>query len=406
MNISIRQSMPHPNDAKSRLARRASLRRRAGAWGRAAPWLGFAIAYLLALGHFHRLAPAHGILAAIVGAVPLASPRIRSALFDGLPFAAFAAVYDLLGVARPFVVARGVEVLRPYGFDLAVFGVGTSPDRLTLNELFARHHWPAVDFVTGLAYLSYIYAVLGFAALVAFVDRSRAGARRIRALGWTFFAVNVAGSLTYLCCPVAPPWYAAAHGFGPVDPATPASPAALVRWDALVGVPYFERFYAHASDIFGSMPSMHCAYPMLLFLFSVEIGRRRWMLALGAFQLLMCFSAIYLQHHYVADVIVGMAYAVLGYYAERLLSGREIAGAAVRRIARPEPPAERPSVDGSRGAIVSVAAGPVVSPRVAVSLSERGPAFDDGRRASFPAATVHAPSSSAEPRARADEGTF
>jgi membrane-associated phospholipid phosphatase len=327
--------MLQTNEADPRLARRATPWLPAGAPARAVPWLGFAMAYLAALVHFHLLAPANAILAAILGAMPLAPPRVRATLLDAFPFAAFGAVYDLLRVARPFVVSRGVEVWRAYWFDLAVFGVGPFSDRLTLNELFARHHWPAVDFVAGLAYLSYIYAVLGFAALVAFVDRSTAGARRVRALGWTFFAVNLAASVTYLCCPVAPPWYAAAHGFGPVDPATPASPAALARWDALVGVPYFQRFYAHASDIFGSMPSMHCAYPMLLFLFSFELRRRLWTLALGAFQLLMCFSAVYLQHHYVADVIVGITYAVLGYYIERLVSGRDVDDASAPE---PRPP--------------------------------------------------------------------
>jgi hypothetical protein len=258
----------------------------------------------------------------------LATPRVRSALLDMFPFALFAAVYGLLGLAQGFVVRHGVEVWRPYWFDLTVFGVGRWPDRLTLNELFARHHWPLVDFVTGVAYLSYIYAVLGFAVVIAATDRSPAGARRIRALGWTFLGVNLAASVTYLLCRVAPPWYVAAHGFGPVvDAATPASPAALARWDALVGVPYFRQFYAHASDVFGSMPSMHCAYPMILLLFGLELRRLRWTAALIAFQLLMCFSAVYLQHHYVADEIVGMAYAAAGYAAERLITGRPISTA-------------------------------------------------------------------------------
>ena len=287
------------------------------------PHLAIAAAYLLLLARLGLNGPLHWILAAVYVASWISPPRLRSALLDALPFALFGAAYDLLRIARHFVVAHGVEVWRPYWFDLIVFGVGPQHDRQTLNEIFAHHHWPLVDFITGLAYLSYIYAVLGFALFVALVDRSVAGARRIRALGWTFFGVNVAASLTYLLCPVAPPWYAATRGFGPVDPATPASAAALLRWDQLVGIPYFQHFYARASDIFGSMPSMHCAYPMILFLFALELRRWPSIVALGAFQLLMCFSAIYLQHHYVSDVIVGMLYALCGYAAERLLSGRD-----------------------------------------------------------------------------------
>jgi inositol phosphorylceramide synthase catalytic subunit len=302
-----------------------------------APHLGIALAYLALLARFGLGGPVHWMLAAIFVASAAARPRAASALLDALPFALFAAAYDLLRIARTFVVAQGVEVWRPYWFDLIVFGVGAGPHRITLNELFARHHWPAVDLVAGLAYFSYIYAVLGFAVYVALVDRTPTGARRTRALGWTFLGVNVAASLTYLFCPVAPPWYVATHGFGPVDPATAASPAALLRWDALVGVPYFQHFYAHASDIFGSMPSMHCAYPMILFLYALELRRRHWIAGLGLFQLLMCFSAIYLQHHYVSDVLVGMLYALLGYTLERLLTGRQPTSVAAAPSAAPAP---------------------------------------------------------------------
>ena len=320
--------MLEADPAGARFEGRTSVRIFEGRLRGVGPHLAIAAVYLLVLARFGLNGPFHWILAAICVASRISPARIRSALFDALPFALFGAAYDILRIAQRFVVARGVEVWRPYWFDLVVFGVGPPHDRQTLNELFVHHHWPAVDFITGLAYFSYIYAVLGFAVFVALVDRTSAGARRTRAVGWTFLGVNSAGSLTYLLFPVAPPWYAASHGFGPVDPSTPASPAALIRWDDLVGIPYFHHFYARASDIFGSMPSMHCAYPMILFLFALELRRWPFIVALGAFQLLMCFSAIYLQHHYVSDVIVGMLYALLGYSAERLLSGRDAVPAA------------------------------------------------------------------------------
>jgi membrane-associated phospholipid phosphatase len=210
----------------------------------------------------------------------------------------------------------------PYTFEKLWFGVGAWPGRLTLNELFARHHWTAVDLLTGCAYLSYVYAVVGFAIFLALADRTAVGAARTRALGWTFLGVNVASFVIYLLWPVAPPWYVAAHGLGPVELNAAASPAALARWDSLVGVPYFANFYAQASDVFGSMPSMHCAYPTLLLAYGRELGRIRLLAALVSFQLLMCFSAVYLQHHYVSDILVGIACALAGYGIERALSRR------------------------------------------------------------------------------------
>src|SRR5579871_46985 len=106
--------------------------------------LALAAAYLVVLGRLGLAGPFQWTLAAVVVASRVARPRVRGALLDALPFALFAAVYDLLRLARRFVVAQGVEVWRPYWFDQVVFGVGTHPERLTLNELFARHHWAVV----------------------------------------------------------------------------------------------------------------------------------------------------------------------------------------------------------------------------------------------------------------------
>ncbi len=66
---------------------------------------------------------------------------------------------------------------------------------------------------------------------------------------------------------------------------------------------------------------------------------RRWpvIVALALFQLLMIFSAIYLQHHYVADIMASVLYAILGYAAERLVSGRAGTAAAARPSAAPGP---------------------------------------------------------------------
>src|SRR5262245_42744140 len=281
-----------------------------------------AAAYLLIAARLGVSGRSQWLLATVAVALPVTIPVVRRVLVDTLPFLVLAAVYDWLGLARSFVVARGVHIAGPYLLDKTVFGTGSWGERLSLNELFARHHWAFVDLVTGSAYFSYVYAVIGFAIFLAVVDRTSAGAARTRALGWTFLGVNVASFLIYLACPVAPPWYVAAHGFGPVDAATAASPAALVRWDALIGVPYFANFYAQASDVFGAMPSMHCAYPMLLLLYARELRRPRLVAALAAFELLMCFSAVYLQHHYVTDVIAGVLCAVAGYRIERAISGR------------------------------------------------------------------------------------
>ena len=286
--------------------------------------LGLGAAYLIFMARIGATGTAQLVLVAVALLVSLCGPAVRRLWITALPFAILAAVYDALGLVKVAVAASGVHVAGPYWFDKTLFGVHWHGVRLSLNELAARYHWAVVDFVTGVAYLTYIYAVMGFALYLALRDASEAGRRRTRALGWTFLGINLAGFATYLLFPVAPPWYVATHGFGPVDIHAAASPAALVRWDRLVGIPYFARFYASSSDVFGALPSLHCAYPMLLFWHARELRRPLLTAAATTFQLLMCFSAIYLQHHYFSDEVAGMTFATAGYFLERALSGRPV----------------------------------------------------------------------------------
>jgi hypothetical protein len=253
---------------------------------------------------------------------------------DVLPFVLFALVYDALGLLRVRVAAAGVHTFWPYWMDRVLFGVSSLAGPLSLNEVFARHHWPGVDLLAGVVYLAFIYVVGLCTLFLGVVDRSPEGRRRVRALGWTFLGVNLAAFATYVLIPVAPPWYVAAHGFGPVDVNAAASPAALVRWDALTGLHYFASFYRQSSDVFGALPSLHCAYPTLLLLYVAELRRPRLTAAMVLFQLLTCFSAVYLQHHYVLDVLAGTSYAIIGYKLERFLGARHPRPAAERLTER------------------------------------------------------------------------
>jgi membrane-associated phospholipid phosphatase len=130
---------------------------------------------------------------------------------------------------------------------------------------------------------------------------------------WAFFALNVAGFVTYHLYPAAPPWYLHAHGCA-VDLAAHASPGdALARVDAMTGVPYFAGMYGRASDVVGAMPSLHVAYPLLIVLAGWRVlgwpGRAA---ALG-FLASMCFAAIYLDHHWISDEIVGLTFGAVAF---------------------------------------------------------------------------------------------
>jgi membrane-associated phospholipid phosphatase len=220
------------------------------------------------------------------------------------PFIATGALYDSLRFYLDAVTTGRIHVAEPYLLDRAWFGTGTH----TLNEVFATHHWVIADFAAGFAYLIYVAEYLALAMLAYFAGRET----RARSFALGFLVVNAMGFVTYLLYPAAPPWYVAAHGLGPALTGSAPSPGAAARFDALLGTPLFDDIYRHSVDVFGALPSLHVAYPMMAAVLAFrtrELAWARWPAA--GYAALMCFSAVYLQHHYVIDVLLGLGYGAV-----------------------------------------------------------------------------------------------
>jgi hypothetical protein len=247
-------------------------------------------------------------------------------LFKNLvPFLVFGVVYDLTHITEPLVRYLRIHVSEIYQLEKVLFGITTQAGRVTLNEFFAVHHAPAVDFVTGCAYIVYLYWAIGFAIYLSLAGGRRPELRGVLArFGWVFCAVNLIGFATYYLYPSAPPWYVATYGLGPARWGTAASPGAAVRWDQLTGLSYFARFYGRSADVFGSIPSLHVTYPLLVAVYARHL--RSWVLNVlhFGFYSLVCFSAIYLQHHYVLDVMAGSLMALSVFGLERWWSRRRM----------------------------------------------------------------------------------
>jgi len=123
--------------------------------------------------------------------------------------------------------------------------------------------------------------------------------------------LNVMALITFMVYPAAPPWYYHHYGCA-VDLATHASEGPnLARVDGWLGIPFFAGMYGRSSDVFGAVPSLHVAYPLLLLIDGFR--RHRWLgrVLLVWFYLSMCFAAVYLDHHWVFDIVVGSLYAVV-----------------------------------------------------------------------------------------------
>lgn len=280
-------------------------------WG---PWwplpLGLPLLYVglvTAIGDFR---PEHGVVLAIVSVLAYSSQRTRRFFQAALPYLVVSIGYDAVRYPR----AAWVTESRVLGCSLRAaeirwFGVG--PDT-TLQDWFSVHHWPLLDVLCAGPYFAFVYVVMGYAVYLYVADKVR-----MRTFLWAYAIGNFLAFAFWIGLPAAPPWYLREHGCD-IDLLTAPSPAALLRVDALLGIDYFRTFYSRASSVFGAIPSMHCAFPLMGLL--VSWRRASWTtrpIHLG-YTLIMAFAAVYLDHHWVIDVLAGWLVALVSVSAAHL----------------------------------------------------------------------------------------
>jgi membrane-associated phospholipid phosphatase len=135
---------------------------------------------------------------------------------------------------------------------------------------------------------------------------------RNRALWLAFItrviALSVAGLLTYLFFPAAPPWYAAREGvIGPVI----RSSARGYLWLHLNHAGNLLTAGQGSANDVAAMPSLHTAFATLIALFIGGRLHSRWRYLFVLYPILMGISLVYLGEHYVVDVVAGVVYALV-----------------------------------------------------------------------------------------------
>ncbi len=275
-----------------------------------APFVAYGL-YVLATG---RLRWDHVALIVLVPALAYGNAATKRICVGAYPMALVGLLYDLMKLVQNVgVTVDRVHVCDLRDAELALFGLTVGGQRITIHDWFLTHHSTLVDVWCAIPYGTFIFVALGFCFWL--------GARDLRSMqrfAWSCFVLNVAGFVTYHVYPAAPPWYFHANGCA-VDLAARASTGvALARVDDLLGVAYFAGMYGRSSDVFGAVPSLHVAYPLLIVLVGWRfLGRVGRVISVG-FWASMCFAAVYLDHHWVIDVVLGLAYCVIVHAAVAL----------------------------------------------------------------------------------------
>jgi membrane-associated phospholipid phosphatase len=141
----------------------------------------------------------------------------------------------------------------------------------------------------------------------------------------TLMLMALAGFVLYVLVPVAPPRFAGEYG-AEVLAARDVMKETLSEIDL---IPLASWTYANISpNPVAAFPSLHAAFPVLAFLF-VRDRFRKVAIGVAVYTALMWFAIVYLGHHYVVDIIGGVALAGLAYW---LVISRGALDHALRKI--------------------------------------------------------------------------
>lgn len=257
---------------------------------------------------FVGIRPEHIGMGVLIAVLFLAGSFTRKLVVALLPFAIFGISYDWMRIIPNYEV-NPIDVQGLYEAEKQLFGIATAAHGiLTPNEYFHLHHCPAMDFMAGIFYLCWVPVPILF-GLGLYFARQRAVYLRFALV---FLFVNLIGFAGYYIHPAAPPWYVMKYGFE-VILHTPGDVAGLGRFDEMTGLSVFNGLYARNANVFAAVPSLHSAYMVVAFYYSLKAQCSNWLR--GLFAVIMTgiwFTAIYSGHHYIIDAILGASCAVAG----------------------------------------------------------------------------------------------
>ncbi|MES2003945.1 MAG: phosphatase PAP2 family protein [Bacteroidota bacterium] len=230
-------------------------------------------------------------------------------------FIFFWIIFDFMK-AFPNYRYQTVHIESLYNAEKALFGSEHEGKILTPNEYWVMHHNPFLDVVTGFFYLCWVPVPLVFAGYLFFKKRMA-----FLQFALTFLLVNLVGFVIYYIYPAAPPWYVQQHGFEFLA-STPGNTAGLEHFDTFFRVNVFHSLYSKSSNVFAAMPSLHASYPVIVLYYGLKNKLGKINLLFATVMAGIWFAAIYNSHHYVLDVLAGIACAITGIYVFQWLAQR------------------------------------------------------------------------------------
>ena len=265
--------------------------------------------WLVVTALFVGIRPEHPLLIALIAVLFCAHPQTKKLVIALLPFILFAVSYDWMNIVPNYKV-NPIDVQGLYEAEKSLFGITTAAGTVTPNEYFAEHHCAFMDFWAGFFYLCWVPVPILFGLSLYFMKQRNLYLR----FAIVFLFVNLIGFAGYYIHPAAPPWYVMKYGFEPILN-TPGDVAGLGRFDEMTGLGIFDSLYSRNSNVFAAVPSLHSAYMVIAFYYSLKAKYPNFLRVIfGIIMFGIWFTAVYSAHHYIIDAILGASCSVLGIF--------------------------------------------------------------------------------------------
>jgi hypothetical protein len=307
--------------------------------------------YFILINQFIHVRPDHIFFALIIFSFVLGKERARRFLLDWSPFVLGWIGYDMMrGVADS---VRGViHVAAPYLGEFYTFGIlfgGKIPafffqemqeymNSAMFQPLELAFWLPFFKFQLPPEVITHFQMLAKGSIFRSLIDVYAANFYTAHfaaplLLGWIFWhttddrkmfyrfvytltTLNVLALVTFMLYPAAPPWYVMKQGF--ILPNVKFdygifSAGALINVDNMMQLKFFTTLWDNFnSNLFAAIPSLHGAYPVVISYFGYKKFQTKPILW-ALYPISTWFSAVYLNQHYIIDLIIGAVYILVAY---------------------------------------------------------------------------------------------
>jgi hypothetical protein len=295
--------------------------------------------YFVVINQIIHIRPDHAFLALVVLSLALGRQKAKQFLIDWLPFIGFWVAYDMMrGVADS--VRHVINVVPPFKAELFLFGwlFGGQIPAFFVEHFQAVHPHALGKVLLDIMGANFYTLHFGAPLILGWIFWHTTNDRRMfYHFVWTLTILNAMALTTFMLYPAAPPWYVYKYGLIQPVGVTVGSAGNLVNFDKLIGTNFLQSFWdTFNPNLFAAIPSLHGAYPCVIAFFGMKKFRKLrplWLLYPAG----TWFSAVYLDEHYIIDLIIGLAYATVAYqFVKRILYPK-----AFRRFVEKTPAPEK-----------------------------------------------------------------